>query len=624
MSISRTLVAVALAMLLPTAAWAQERGSVTGTVTDRATQQPLSGVQVSVGGTQLGTITNQQGRFLIPNVPAGSRELRATLIGYGQGSQTVNVVAGETATITFTLSQSAVALEGVIVTAAGREERRREAGNSVSQIQPAQDVELAAVNNMASLLQGRAAGVTVMQSGGTAGTGARVRIRGSNSVSLSNEPLLIIDGVRVNNTAESFTIATGGQSPSRLNDINPDDIESIEILKGPAAAALYGTAAANGVIQITTRRGRAGAARWNVYTEFGQVEERTQYHDNVMEEQGNGVCTVFDQAAGFCQMGALFRDNPLMGAERPFVRGERRKFGLNVSGGSDQITYYLAADTDQEQGIFRINQVDRLSLRANLNTRITDRLNVALRTGLVSSFIEMPQNDNNFAGVHLNGNLGWPSTHPDSDPDLRGWYWQTKDQVFAVDSEQQISRLTGGVNVNFEPLPWLSLVGTAGLDRVDRHDNDYIDPGIVTTSQNAFAGTRTSNRIEILNLTSTFDATSRFALTPSINSSTSVGAQYHRDEYHDTRGFGVAPVPGTRSLGGTTRQFTVNENTAENATFGAYVSQQFAFNDRIFVTGALRGDKNSAFGTDIGWVGYPSLSASWVISEEPFFPQTPR
>jgi TonB-dependent starch-binding outer membrane protein SusC len=268
------------AALLPAGAMAQGVGTLSGQVVDQATQQPIPGVQIFLPGTNRGSLTNQQGRYLITNVPAGTVDVRATIIGYSSSTQRVTVQAGETATANFELATSAVAIEGVVVSAAGREERRREIGNAVSNINVT-DVELAAVPNMSSLLQGRSAGVTVMQSGGTAGSGSRIRIRGSNSVSLSNEPLLVVDGVRVNNTAESFTIATGGQSPSRLNDLNPEDIESIEILKGPAAAALYGTAAANGVIQVTTRRGRAGATRWAAYSELGTIQEYTNYEDNV-------------------------------------------------------------------------------------------------------------------------------------------------------------------------------------------------------------------------------------------------------------------------------------------------------------------------------------------------------
>jgi TonB-dependent SusC/RagA subfamily outer membrane receptor len=281
---------------IPAGMHAQASGSIAGRVSDQATQQPLVGAQITVIGTAARGTTDAQGNYRIPGVPAGQHQVSATRVGYDTRSQSVTVAAGQTATANFNLSVSAVELGGLIVTATGREQRTRELGNAVSTIST-ERVELAAVPNMASLIQGRSSGVTVMQSGGTTGAGARVRIRGSNSVSLSNEPLLIIDGVRANNAAESFTIGTGGQTPSRLNDINPEDIETIEILKGPAAAAMYGTAAANGVIQVTTKRGRSGRARWSAYTEQGTIIEPTNYADNVAEI-GFGYCAVVEQGEG--------------------------------------------------------------------------------------------------------------------------------------------------------------------------------------------------------------------------------------------------------------------------------------------------------------------------------------
>lgn len=610
-------IAVCAALLLGATAASAQTGTISGRVTDQATGEALAGARVSLGASGRSVVTSREGDYIMAGVEPGDREVRASFLGYAQRTQAVRVQAGQTARADFAMARSAVALEGVVVTAAGREERRREAGNAIGKIH-VEDVELSAVPNMASLLQGRTPGVTVLPSGGTTGSGARVRIRGSNSVSLSNEPLLIVDGVRVNNSAASFTIATGGQSPSRLNDLNPEDIESMEILKGPAAAALYGTAAANGVIQVTTKRGLAGRTRWAAYTEQGQILERTKYRDNAIDEDW---CTVFDQADGACTAGTLYRDNPFHDPElRPFVDGSRSKYGLNVSGGRDALTFYLSGETDKEQGVFARNKTDRDNLRANMEARLSDKFTASVRTGYVTSHVWMPQNDNNFAGVHLNGNLGYPRSHPDG---TTGWYWQTPEQVFSVEAEQEISRLTGGANLRYEPLPWLSLVGTGGIDRVDRHDQEFVAPGINDVSQNLFAGTRRSHRAEFVNRTATMDATARFLPRPAIASASSVGVQYHRDEAHDTRGFGVGVVPGTRSLSGTTGQYAVSEATTENATFGGYLSQQLAFNDRLFLTGSLRGDKNSAFGTDIGWVTYPSLSASWVLSEESFFPTVP-
>jgi TonB-dependent SusC/RagA subfamily outer membrane receptor len=236
---------------------AQERGTIAGRVLDEATGRPLASAQVTVAGTNLGTLTNQQGRYRIASVPAGVREVRVTRIGYASGARSVEVTGGEAARVDFRLAASAVAIAGIVATATGEVRRRREIGNALGSIEVAREVGLAPINTLADVLQGRGAGVTVTRSSGSTGTGARLRIRGSNSVSLSNEPLLIVDGIRVNGAAQSSSIHVGGQSPSRVEDLNPDEIESTEILKGPAAAAAYGTAAANGVVQITTRRGRA-------------------------------------------------------------------------------------------------------------------------------------------------------------------------------------------------------------------------------------------------------------------------------------------------------------------------------------------------------------------------------
>jgi TonB-dependent SusC/RagA subfamily outer membrane receptor len=269
----RMLLALCIgAAAVPVALVAQERGSVTGVVVEGPTQRPLPGVQVSVAGTQLGTLTNQEGRYLIVNVPAGTREVRATRIGYAQGTQQVTVMAGEVATADFALAESAVALEGLVVTATGEVQRVRERGNVVAQI-PVAEMDLAPITTMSDVLQGRSSGVVVQRSSGTTGAGSRVRIRGSTSASLGNQPLLIIDGIRVNESPVSFSIGLGGQSPSRLEDINPEDIESIEILKGAAATSIYGAAAGSaGAILITTRRGQAGRTRWSFRTTFQQDE----------------------------------------------------------------------------------------------------------------------------------------------------------------------------------------------------------------------------------------------------------------------------------------------------------------------------------------------------------------
>jgi TonB-dependent starch-binding outer membrane protein SusC len=338
---------------------AQTTGAVTGRVTNRSTGQPVTGAQVLLANTARSTFTGQDGRFLIPGIPAGTHDIRVSIIGYSESTQRVTVRAGETEVLNFELAESAVELGAVIVAVTGQQQTARQMGNVVGQIRVA-DVELAPVTNMTALLQGRTPGVSVMPASGTTGAAQRIRIRGTNSISLSNEPLLIIDGVRAT-MVDGFTNASTWQSPSRLNDINPDDIETIEILKGPAAAALYGTAAANGVIQVTTRRGRAGAPRWAVYTEQARITDPTQWPASFRSHSG---CIITDLAEGDCSPadlapGQLYSFNPLTDPRtNPFKDGYRAKYGMSVSGGTDVVTYYLSADRENEDGIYQFQGIN--------------------------------------------------------------------------------------------------------------------------------------------------------------------------------------------------------------------------------------------------------------------------
>jgi TonB-dependent starch-binding outer membrane protein SusC len=623
-----TAAAAALLCAAPAVAAAQT-GSITGTVIDQATNEPLRGAQVSVAGTNLGSLTNAEGSYTIRNVPAGEQELRATIIGYRTGRETVTVAADDVATANFALQQTAIAVEGLVVTATGEQARRRELGNTVSQIS-VPDVELAPVNKFSDLLQGRAAGVTVQQSGGTTGTGSRIRIRGSASVSLSNQPLLIIDGVRIHDSPNSGSIGVGGQTPSRLEDINPEDIENIEILKGPAASALYGTAAANGVIQITTRRGRAGVPTWNAYTEVGSVLERTRWPANFeARDADGGWCPTPFQAFGICEIDNIVTWNPLMdraegdgvsnpdlGPASPFRDGNRRQFGVNVAGGGDVATYYFSAEQEGEAGVFRNNDLNRVSLRANVQSNIRDDLDVSVSTGYTTSDLSLPQNDNNILGLVTNAMLGWA----EDDPVHRGYAPVGPDQIFEIDTRQQIDRFVGSANANWRPLDWLSFVGTAGLDFLGRHDNETIQPGRVDFADYP-EGRRISNRIQVGNYTANFGGTATFELNPNVISTTSAGTQYHQEIFRGTYASGWQLLEGSESLAGTNARFAVNEINQDVRTLGGYLQQQFGINDRIFLTGAVRGDDNSAFGSDFGLVLYPSLSASWVIGEEDWFPQ---
>lgn len=218
-----------------------QQGSIAGRITDKVTQQPIQGAQVLVQGTNLQASSNQDGRYRVERVPAGTYQVQIRLIGYAFGQQAVTVAAGDTATLDLALTAVAIPLEALVVTATGEEQRVKELGNAVTNIQASKITEEAPVNTVADLLNARAPGVQVITSGGTTGSGSRIRIRGASSLSLTNEPIVVVDGVRVDNNPNSGLIGglstTGGQIPSRLNDFSPGDIEDIEVVKGPSAAA---------------------------------------------------------------------------------------------------------------------------------------------------------------------------------------------------------------------------------------------------------------------------------------------------------------------------------------------------------------------------------------------------
>ncbi|MEK9503000.1 TonB-dependent receptor domain-containing protein [Gaopeijia maritima] len=615
----RTALSV-LAILVPGSLIAQDSGgTLTGRVIDASTRAPVVGAQVSVVGSSRGALADAEGRFVLAGVPAGAREVRIAHIGYGQSTRSVSVQAGETTTLDVELVSTALDIDGIVVSATGQQTLKREIGSKVGVIE-VDDVELAPVRSMSDLLQSREAGVTVLNSGGTAGAGARIRIRGSNSLSLSNFPLIVIDGIRVNDSPDSFGIFTGGVRPSRLDDFNPEDIETIEILRGPSAAALYGTAAANGVIQVTTRRGVSGDAAWRMWAEGTAVDRNITMPDNFFAvDAAQSRCDLLLQSLGACTPAELLRGSPLEDpATTPFRSGGGRTFGASASGGGDATTWYVSGEMQEETGVQEENELSRVNLRGNVSGRVRDNLRITAGFGYVNYDAQFPQNDNSALGVLLNGLLGVPLEGANVGDD--GYRWP-KAWLQAWDSFQALQRTTLSATADWNPLHWLSVNATAGVDDVNQHDNSLVTPGVLTAFGPPLSiGLRESIRGHVVNYTATGSATGSARLTPELRSTTSLGAQYYRDRTQSIYASGAGLTPGTGSLGAATSQFDVDEANVENITLGAFLSQQFAWRERLFLNAAVRTDRNSAFGTNLGWIAYPSFSGSWVVSDESFFP----
>lgn len=650
MSKLRMLLAVVLAVAsAPVGAYAQERGTIAGRVTDQATGQPIVGAQVVIGQGAVGNRTGSDGRYQIQGAPVGRVDLRVSMVGYGGASRSITVAAGQTVTADFTLTPSALELGELVVTATGETRLKREIGNTVNTITP-REINLAANNNLSQVLTGRAPSVVVHSTAGTTGTGARIRIRGSNSVSLANEPLLIIDGVRVSNDASNFSLSVGGQTASRFNDINPEDIEDIQVIKGPAGVALYGTAAANGVIQITTKRGRAGRTQWSAFAEMGTLEEQVarapaNYAQIGIINSGSNAglrtqnCNIDRQAQRFCTPVAdsLYSFSPLV-THNPFRDGSRQTYGLSASGGTEATTFYIASDWEEENGVVVDNDLARTNLRANVRANLRENFDVAVSSGYLSSRLRLPLGDNAGGGAFSSALRGLAFPCTPQQPCLQGRSAvgttgpiDTTSFGFSggfppsefqfIETRQDIERFTGGATANWRPFAWLQATGQAGLDVNNRFDHSLTRPGISRATVSLFEGSRSSFRNQIRDYTANLTLTANYGLLESLQATSSVGSQYLRSVFTNTSASGAVLAPGTASLAGASARFTANETNQEVVTVGVYAQQQLAWRERLFLTGSIRADDNSAFGSEFDLAYYPALSASWVVSEEPFFPE---
>src|SRR5881396_320409 len=362
-----------VALALPAAASAQQ-GTVAGRVTDQASGQPIVGARVGVVGTTLVTQTNAEGRYSLGRIPVGVVMLRVSAIGYGAGTSSVTIAAGEIVAHDVVLKLQPFSLDEVVVTATG-EQAKREVGNAVSTVAVDSVVATGPIANMNDLLGARTPGVEVLPSAITGG-GARVRIRGTNSLSLSNEPIYYIDGIRMESSVNSSSIGIGGTNPSRVNDINADEIESYDVVKGPSASTLYGTDAANGVIVITTKRGRAGKASWDTYLQHGWISDHNTYptaytlfgHSptGALRTTALGNCSLPNVSLGTCILDSvaalnLFAEKDLT----PLAPAYQEEYGAGVSGGSETLRYFLQGNYAGEQGVYRVPdfEIQRLLAR---------------------------------------------------------------------------------------------------------------------------------------------------------------------------------------------------------------------------------------------------------------------
>lgn len=639
--------AIAALVAFPALAEAQ-RGRVIGKVTDAQTGLPVQDVQVSAVGLNLATLTLQDGTFNLRNVPAGAQQIRVLRIGYAEQKQTVTIKAGEAVTVDFKLDKRALTLTPIVATATGNQ-RRAEVPNQIAQIDASKVLAEAQVNNVSDLLIAKAAGVQVLP-GNQIGAGARIRIRGTSSLSLNNDPVVFVDGVRIESSSNSQILGVGGSAQGRLNDINPEDIENIDVIRGPAASALYGTDAANGVIVITTKRGKAGPARWSVYTEQGVIQDRNTYPTNYLNWGRNATtnavttCTNATIATGACISDSIRTFNIFANPRAtPLRDGYRRQYGVQVSGGTDAVTYFVAAEGEGQSGTFTIPQFDlerararnialqeawlnpnnmiKQSLRANIDIRANDQLTIPVRTFYTNSNLRLPNNDNNVTGLYGSSILGFgdPRFTAANGDTLFGYANFTPLNIFQRVNRSDVQRFIGSVSPTWNPTSWLQARANLGVDFTSQTDDDTCLNGQCTDFGQNRLGFRNSTRARIFQYTADASATATFRPLSWLQSNTTGGFQYVENNFNRNGAFGQQLPPGALTVSQAS-VFTADEATTLVKTVGFFVEQRLGLWDRLDIVGSVRGDNNSAFGRNFTTAYYPRVGASYRISEERWFP----
>ncbi|MFN2565568.1 MAG: SusC/RagA family TonB-linked outer membrane protein [Gemmatimonadaceae bacterium] len=631
-------------------------GSIRGRVVDEA-GAPAVAVQVVVVGTQLGALTGANGEYTIRGVSAGTVSVPAARIGYTPRTMSATVTSGGETTANFTLERVAARLEQVVTTATG-EQSRRQFGNVVATVNVDSVTSKLPVTNVHEVLQARTAGVQIIQGWGMTGSSPSIRIRGTSSLSLNNEPLVVVDGIRFDNSSNPSNFTTGRLN--LLSTFNPDEVESIDIIKGPSAAALYGTAAANGVIVIKTKRGQAGSPRWSTYVEGGTVSNPGGHFPNywswgrALDASGNPIanpannpanqCRTFHAAAGICRIDSLTTYNPWTAAETdPFETQPRSMFGLQVSGGGERLRYFLSAEHERETGPYHMpsfevnriaaergapprtreidpNQLYMNSVRGNFTVGIRPNLSLDISTGYVRRNLWSPFEGSFFAGMSFQY-----LTAPGYRTLQNGLQREFVGDIFGIQNLVRDDRFIGSGSLNWQPYTWLTTRAVVGLDQNNsfgfrqqlRGEGTRVSVAWGPTGQE---GGKDYDRSNNSQYTIDVGATATNSIRSDLTARTSIGGQWFFNALYQSQGRGYGLPPGARTPNAATRRESW-EFTTENKTYGAYLEEQLGWRERLFATVGARIDQNSAFGRATTNTVYPRGALSYVISEESWFPQ---
>lgn len=643
-----------LVLLLPGVIAAQATGTLEGTVLDAGSKRPVANVQVTIVGTGalVGAPTNAQGFYRILNVASGPRTVRARLIGYAPTQKATNVAAGAATTLNFDLQQSAIELTAVVSTGTGGSQvEARKLGNSVASVQAPPN---APIQSFSDVLAGREPGVVLLPSSGISGEGARIRIRGNASLSQSNEPIVYLDGVRVDNGGgfgNGFVGTGGGGRPSRLDDIDPSSIDKVQVLKGAAAATLYGTEASNGVLLITTKKGSVGAPKWML-----DVDQTAKTYPTNRIEAEWGFARSDSQATRLQYHYGVpvqpFKPFSRDVATKLFETGMATTVTGQVSGGTPLVTYFASVRALKEDGPFtadNFNWQNRGTFMKDINNKYQGTLSLGLsptkmfklQTNVLyaNTHNEIPENNNSIYSPYTVALFSKPenaqcdgsktsATDPTGGSLGNGLClgagnptgassFGTMRELLQYAIKQDGRHFNGHMRASYIPTAALNFDATFGVDFTAQRSTSFIPFGnnIDGRINRANQGSASVDDRSHQEITLSVNGGWTRDLGRSLNSNLIFGAQgfltKDNDESSNNQGF---PGPGIEVVGGGSSP-QVFEGFSSIVNAGYFAQETMGFRDWLFLTGGARLDYNSAFGTTSDPVTYPTGSVSIIFSD---------
>ncbi|MCU0354311.1 MAG: SusC/RagA family TonB-linked outer membrane protein [Cytophagales bacterium] len=639
-----------LALLwLPTTLLAQSSYTVKGKVADASTGEGIPGASVVVAGTTNGTVTDAGGNYSLKlNAAAGTYRIAFSYVGYSPVTETVKTDGSGETTLNVSLQADLVGLDEIVITGTGTPTSKRELGTYVTSVSAKQLANTAA-NNPLAALQGKVAGAQISQNNGNPAGGFTVRLRGASTIIGSSEPLYIIDGVIVNNSTNNVTdlsISISGNNDfqpgaNRLADINPNDIERIEVLNGAAAAAIYGSRANNGVVQIFTKRGAEGKPRITFSTSVvvSELRKRIEINDFGQRFGNFDPMVPYNSAIGSGpytdqRLTTIFLGGRLFRNTSPVTRYDyqddifRRAVGtdnyISVTGGTDKTKYLVSGSYFNNQGIVPGTDFRRYSAKLRIDQTLNSWAKASIGLNYVNSLANERPDGNSFYSP-INAFFITDNVYDIRRRDANGFLMPVEpNRVNPITVLEDIkmtnatNRVIGDFQLNLTPLKGLTIDFISGLDTYTQLGQTYIAPMPYPGVNPAFFpdGYASTATAQVFQVNNDLNATYRTNITPKISSTTTLGGTVQYDRSNFTQIQGRAMLPLIETVAGAQNFFTpAGEIRTERSIQGAFLQQTFGYDGFVFVSAAGRVDGSSVFGVNNRTQFYPKVSGNLLVSE---------